>query len=273
MEAPPPPVKVKITTRIGEKSTDPFPMFDRTWDMFSTKGIRTVFVSIGNSKSVAADLDIAEGLGCPINAVPLNDVEVSQWAEVSNILKERKRGEESHHDFSLGAESKWILPKNIRIQSELPWWSKGQIDISSSVIKTETVGDFSTSICTTMKIKDNIRRIDILKIDTRTTVPGLEKGIIAAVLNAGFRPALIVVNWSERPDVELSTTIAAGHLQNCGYRLISKIDNKFLYYFTDNDMYQICSWESTSCQNPMINEIASSVVPIPKSKSSQETEE
>jgi len=259
---------IKVTTVIGENSADPFPMLDRAWDIFAGKGIRTVFVTIGNSKSVAADLELAEGLGCPINAVALNDTEVAQWAEVVNVLKERKR-EGAVHDFSAGAESKWILPKNARVQPELPWWTKGQIDLSASSIKTTTVGEFAGSICTTMKIKDNITRIDILKIDTCAAVPGLEKGIIGAVLNAGFRPAIVIVNWSERPDVDLATTVAAGNLQNCGYSLVSKLGNKFLYYFTDSDMYQVCSWEMTSCPNPLMNEIVRSAL---SSKSAQVAE-
>jgi hypothetical protein len=262
-----PVMQLKVTTVIGEKSADPFPMLDRVWDIFAGKGIRTVFVTIGNSKSSAADLEVAEGLGCPINAVALNDTEAAQWAEVVNILKERKR-EGAVHEFSAGAESKWILPKNTRVQPELPWWTKGQIDLDNSTVKTATVGDFATSICTTMKIKDNITRIDILKIDTRGAAPGLEKGVLAAILDAGFRPAVVVVHWSERPDVDLATTLAAGNLQNCGYSLVSKIDNKFLYYFTDNDLYQICSWEMTSCPNPLLNEIARSTRSTLSSKSS-----
>jgi hypothetical protein len=109
-----------------------------------------------------------------------------------------------------------------------------------------------------MKVKDNVVRIDVLKVDTVAAAPGLERGIIGAVLNAGFRPAVVLVQWSESPNVGLATTVAAGNLQNCGYRLISKVDNKFLYYFTDDDMYQLCSWEETSCQNPLMSEIISS---------------
>jgi hypothetical protein len=245
---------------VGKDSAAPFPMLDRSWDIFSGKGIRTVFVSIGNSTSVAADLDIAEGLGCPINYVPLNEAEAAQWSEVSSILKERKR-EDRALPFSAGAESKWILPKNVRAQAALPWWSNGSIDLSGGSLKTRSVVDFTTSICESMKIKDNIRRIDILKLDTVEAAPGLEKAILPALLNAGLRPALILVNWSQRPDVELATTIAAGHLQNCGYRLMSILDNKFLYYYTDDDLYQLCSWELTSCQSPLVNEIVNAVIP------------
>lgn len=243
-------------TVIGANSADPFPMLDRSWDIFSAKGIRTVFLSIGNSKSVAADLDIAEGLGCPINHVALNQAEVAAWAEVSSILKERKR-EETAQPFSVGAETKWILPKNVRSQETLPWWSTGTVDLSGGSVKTQTVARFVESICTTMKVKDNVVRIDVLKVDTVAAAPGLERGIIGAVLNAGFRPAVVLVHWSESPNVGLATTVAAGNLQNCGYRLISKVDNKFLYYFTDDDMYQLCSWEETSCQNPLMNELIS----------------
>lgn len=245
-----------LRTVIGANSADPFPMLDRSWDIFSAKGIRTVFLSIGNSKSVAADLDIAEGLGCPINHVALNQAEAAAWVEVSSILKERKR-EETAQPFSAGAESKWILPKNVRPQETLPWWSTGTVDLSGGSVKTQAVTRFVESICTTMKVKDNVVRIDVLKVDTVAAAPGLERGIIGAVLNAGFRPAVVLVHWSESPNVGLATTVAAGNLQNCGYRLISKVDNKFLYYFTDDDMYQLCSWEETSCQNPLMSEIIS----------------
>jgi len=249
-----------LRTVIGKDSSEPFPMLDRVWDIFSQKGIRTVFLTIGASISVAADLEIAEGLGCPLNVVTLNQDEQNKWAEIATIIKERKRDEKTASTFSQGAESKWILPKNLRVQSVLPWWTNGTIDLSNNTpIKTQFVGESMTSICSTMKIKDNITRIDVLKVDTRSSAPGLEKGILSAVLNAGFRPAVILVHWDQRPDVELSTTIAAGHLQNAGYRLMSVIDNKFLYYFTDNDMYQVCSWEDTTCNNPLVNELVKSV--------------
>ena len=232
-------------------------MLDRSWDIFSTKGIRTVFVSVGNSKSVLPDLDIAEGLGCPINHVALNEGEAAAWAEVSAILKERKR-EDTASPFSVGAETKWILPKNVRPQGTLPWWSNGTVYLSGGVqVKSQSVGDFAESICKAMKVKDNVVRMDVLKVDTVAAAPGLERAVLGAVLNAGFRPAVVLVHWSERPNVGLATTVAAGNLQNCGYRLMSTVGNKFLYYFTDDDMYQLCSWEETTCQNPLMHELVS----------------
>jgi len=259
LSSPPATTPPSFLTVVAKDSAAPFPMLDRIWDIFSGKGIRTVFVSIGNSACAMPDLEIAEGLGCPINYIPLTQTEKDQWSEVTTILKERKRDEATSKPFSVGAETKWILPKNVRAQAALPWWGCGTLDLCGCPqLTTASVENFAQSICSTMKLKDNMGRIDILKLDTVTAAPGLEKAIIGAVLNAGFRPAVIMVNWSKMPDVELSTTIAAGHLQNCGYRLMDKMDGKFLYYFTDDDLYQFCSWEVTTCQNPLLNEIARS---------------
>ena len=259
LSSPPAATVPSFLTVVAKDSAAPFPMLDRIWDIFSGKGIRTVFVSIGNSACAMPDLEIAEGLGCPINHVALTQTEKDQWSEVGVVLKERKRDGATSKPFSLGAETKWILPKNLRPQATLPWWGCGTLDLSGCLpLNTSSIENFAQSICSTMKVKEDIGRIDILKLDTVAAAPGLEKAILGSVLNAGFRPGVIMVNWSKMPDVDLSTTIAAGHLQNCGYRLMGKMDGKFLYYFTDGDLYQLCSWEVTTCQNPLLNEIAKS---------------
>jgi hypothetical protein len=93
-----------------------------------------------------------------------------------------------------------------------------------------------------------------------STASGLERGIISAIIDAGFRPAYIFVRWSESPDETTAAAFAAGHLQNSGYRLLSvRPDNHFVYYFTDADMYQICSWANTLVANPMVEELISSI--------------
>jgi len=244
----------KLVTKVGEKGGDAFPILDRIWDMYAGKGIRTVFLSIGSSKVALPDLEIAESLGCPLNMVVLNEAEKASWTEISGILKERKR-ESTASPFSLGAEAKWILPKNLRLYDTLPWWENGTVDLSGVTRQTQKIGQFMQEIATTMKLKDNANRIDILKIDTTSSAPGLERPLLAAMLSAGYRPSMILVRWSEMPDVDLSTTLAAGHLQNSGYSLFGKEDNKFLYYFSDSDLYQICSWEEIVNNNPIVIQI------------------
>jgi hypothetical protein len=244
-----------ITCVVGDKGGDPFPVVDRMWDIYSGKGIRTVFLTIGASKSALADLEIAESLGCPMNIVTMNEAEKASWTEVATILKERKRDAATATPFSAEAETKWILPKNVRLQESVPWWENGTVDISGSVSRTQCVRDLTVSIASAMKLKDNANRIDILKIDTTNSAPGFEKGLLAAILSAGFRPGVIMVKWTQMPDVDLSTTLAAGHLQNSGYSLLKKVDNKFLYFFTDDDLYQLCSWEGIVVTNPIVTEV------------------
>jgi hypothetical protein len=106
-----------------------------------------------------------------------------------------------------------------------------------------------------MKVKSDQVRIDILKVDTVDTSPGFECAILSAILHAGLRPAIILVNWNQMPDQNVMVTCAAGHLQNHGYHLLAKNESRFMYYFNDNDMYQICSWEDTTVKNPMFTEI------------------
>lgn len=246
-------IKMNVT-KVGAKSSDVFPMVDRVWDIFAGKGIRTVFLSVGTSQSALPDLEIAESLGCPLHIVPLSPDEHAKWSEVSGILKERKR-EDSARAFTEGVDGKWILPKNLRVADALPWWGNGRLDLSGSSIPTQQITEYVNSICMAMKLKDGQTRLDIFKIDTTDVAPGLEIPLLAAMLNAGFRPSILLVKWSILPDTDVSTTISAGNLQCAGYSLLDKIDGKFLYYFNDESLYEICSWEKSTVMNPIAEEI------------------
>jgi hypothetical protein len=240
--------------KVGVKGPEPFPIVDKLWDVFAGKGIRTVFLSIGTSKSPLADLEISESLGCPLHVCALNAAEKESWLEVSTILKERKR-EPSASSFTELVDTKWILPKNLRVMDSLPWYATGTMDLSGSMISTQNLDVAVTSICSTMKLKDTAKRIDVLKIDTTVSAPGLEVPLIYTILSAGYRPSVLIVKWSAMPDTDLTTTLVAGHLQCCGYTLLSAIDDKFLYYFSDDNLYEICSWEKRTTMNPIAQEI------------------
>ena len=149
--------------QIGAGSSAPFPMFDKVWEIFGTKSIRTVFVSIGNSSSSAADLDLAESIGCPIHIVPLSEQGRMAWEEVTACLQAKKReGANATHSFSEGVERKWILPKNIRIQSSIPYWGAGHIQREETVVVTAPVQAFTESICQAMKLTEEGGRIECL---------------------------------------------------------------------------------------------------------------
>lgn len=242
-------------TTIGVKGVDPFPVVDKLWDVFAGKGIRTVFLSIGTSVSPLADLEIAESLGCPANICAIGESEKKNWSDVSTVLKDRKR-DSAASSFTEQVDTKWILPKNLRMLDSLPWWENGTVDISGTgPVATQKVDALVASICGTMKLKDGAKRIDVLKIDTTQSAPGLEIPILNSIISAGYRPSVLLVKWSVMPDTDLTTTNAAGHLQCCGYTLLRVKDNKFLYYFNDDNIYEICSWEQRTNINPIANEL------------------
>lgn len=223
--------------------------------MYSKKGVKTIFVSIGSSKSCVADLEIGETLGCAIHAVPLSTESIAEWNEVLQILKTHERPENALYEFSKGVEDKWVLPKNVHMHTTLPWWTKSLMEFENGFsMPTLPMLEWTKEACVKSKVLDDMR-IDILKVDVKN---GLECALLGAMLNAGLRPGCIFVNWEEMPDTHTPTTLAAGHLQTCGYKLVAKIDKKFFYYFIDQDMYMTCTWEDTRAPNPMVHEILSS---------------
>jgi hypothetical protein len=230
-------------------ATDAFPMMSDFSTMYSEKGIRTVFFSIGSSKSPLADLEISEAIGCPVNVFPLRESDAENWRAVSACLKDRTA---STNPFLEGVDKVWVLPKNIRIRESLPWWENGTMVVDGEERKTGAVETVVSQVCADLKVKDAAQRIDILKVDVGNY---RECGFIGAVLNSGFRPGILMVNWTETPNSNTSITIAAGHLQNCGYVLLGKEGNKYLYYYVDDDLYISCDWEKTVMVNPIVSEV------------------
>ena len=226
-------------------------------DTFARKGIRTVAISIGASDTCIPELEIVEDLGCPINIVPLSSQDRAAWDAVIPMIKAKKIDPESPHaSFLKGGDEKWVIPSHIRPQTTVPWWCNGSVLEDCSAIPVKA---FVEGLCKSMKIQQENARIDLLKIDCVRSAPGFERALLGAILDAGFRPAVLLVHWTESPDEGLATAFAAGHLQNSGYRLLTTASgNYFVYYFTDNDMYQICSWKNTTVMNPMLNEIVDS---------------
>jgi hypothetical protein len=203
--------------------------------MYSKKGPKTILLSVGNSASCMADLELAELLGCPLRVVPLSDDQRAQWDEVAGIIKTRVRDANAKYDFSKGADTRWILSRNLVIHSgPAPSFSN-------------PLFPWVEAMCSSTEA-----RIDILKLDMKN---GDEKAFLYATLDAGFRPGCIIVTWTDAPDASDSTAIAAGHLQMCGYTLLDMIGKKALYHYNGDDMYLTCSWEDRTCKNPLVKEI------------------
>jgi hypothetical protein len=231
------------TALLHEKGGDPFPYPKDIHVIFLQKGVRTVFFSIGASPSCIPDLELAEILGCPVNIICTNESEATAWNEVKECLRTHKPANEPLSTFSEGSEKKWVLPKNIRIV--LTEWKTGVI---LSNVK---------EACKSMSISEDNIRIDVLKIDMSG---GAERRVLYEILDAGFRPGIIMIRWAQEPDSHSGVRLAAGNLQNCGYMLMKKEGEKYFYFFVDNDIYATCSWEIERSVNPMVDNIVQEVL-------------
>jgi len=228
------------------------------WNVYAKKGNKTVFISIGSSKSALADLEIAEIIGCPLIVVPGTADGLTGWIEVAKCIKTHEPFESPTSDFSVGSDEKWIIPKNLRIIADsMPSWQAGTLPISERYcLHSVPFYEWVETQCASIGLSSEQTRIDIMKIDIRG---GKERTLLYAMLDAGFRPFILLVNWSVSPDTDAPTKMTAGHLQNCGYTLIRKEGTKFLYMFVDEDMYSICSWENVNVINPFVEEIVNGV--------------
>jgi hypothetical protein len=237
---------------VGEKGSNPLQILDKLWEFYSQKGIKTVFVSLGTSTSPLAELEIGEILGCPVHIVEPSDSKCELWNNVSEILKSRKRQLTDENTFTQEVENKWVLPKNVRVSNKLPFFFNGSLELSGNVLETLDWNTYVENICKNMNITP---RVDILNIQ----LGNLEEALLYSFTNTCFRPGLIMVSYTNTPDITLLTTQAAGHLQNIGYQLIGKHENKFLYLYNDKNVYEYASYENKNVENPLLSEIIKSV--------------
>ena len=245
----------EMTTLVGNEA-DRFPILEGIWDFFSSKASKTVFVSVGSGESPLPELDLSEMLGCPIHVFETRSSTQQKWEEVKDILKTRKAKEDTSL-FAKDAVKKWVLPRNIRVDGTLPFSHVGELTVEGEKVVTSSLREKVEAISESLGFPKDQAHIDLLKIDA----PGMEDLVLSATLKAMFRPSLIIVRWTHLPDEEMNTMLMAAHLQTLGYRLLAYEGSKFLYYYTDVNYYEICSWQSVGPSNPLISEITSAFLP------------
>jgi hypothetical protein len=240
-------------TPIGAKE-ELYPMIQNPWEFFSEKGLKTVFVSVGTGSSCLPELDIAETLGCPILKLDVPE-DSAKWSEIKEILKSRKISD-STSEFAKVASRKWVLPKNLLVESCVPGFAQGSFHDGTAVRPWIQV---LQEHCSYLALPEGELRLDLLKVDKTPH----QSMILHSLFDAGIRPSLILVNWNEAPDSDLRTTTTAGHLQMLGYALVGKEGTRFLYYYMDVNYYETCSWEGIAkhLENPMMSNLVRSLIP------------
>ena len=252
----PTPTNTIPTTTVGKKSSNTLPILDRLWDFYSNKGIKTVFVSVGSSSSPIAELEIAESLGCPLHVVETSSELHGQWLKVKTILQERKATEETTSTFTTDVQNKWVLAKNLRISDKLPFSCAGLLEVTNGPASTIAFDTYVESICSTLGLTPENYRIDLLNIQLQAD---LFSPFTYSLIQSSYRPGLIIANYPIKQDSFLEYSVLAGHLQNIGYMLIAKDENKFLYMYNDKNLYETCSFENTTVDNPITYEIIKSM--------------
>ncbi len=244
------------TVTIGAKE-EPYPMVSNVWDFFSSKGTKTVFVSVGTGKTCVPDLEFAETLGCPILKLDTPG-QTQAWTEVKELLKVRKVADITS-EFAKPAARKWVLPKNLITESIIPSFTKGTMESAKGTIQTKPWLDILQDHCKQMGLPDDSLRLDILKVDSCEH----EHIVLDSLWQTGLRPSLLLIHWNQSPDSDLPTMLTAAHLQMIGYCLAAKEGNRYLYYFTDVNYYETCSWETVAkkYENPLMLNLVRSITP------------
>ena len=230
-----------IVDLLNINDTEKFPVPKNLWEFFSAKKTNTIFLSLGTSSTPMVELHVSENLGCKIHIFDDSEESKKNWAAVSEMLTTRKSNDTTP-EFAKCASKKWVLPRNLFYHNYIPHFQISEEGIQKTI----------KSICSNL----NEERIDILKLDTieRTC------GSLYAILSNGYRPGIVMIHWDPSPDSSLQNTLLAGHLQTCGYGLVAKYENNYLYYFTDRGLYDTVSWETNAVENPLVNGILESVL-------------
>lgn len=214
---------IDIVTFLGH-ADDKWPVMRNISTAFIKQFDSVVFVSFGKGyNDMNLDTDISEKLAGYWNLVPSSYEDEKYMLQLKYIIVSGNIKNE-RSDFMKSLTTKLLDADNMIVHSY-------EQNIGKTIQKLE--------------------KIDICKIDD----PNYRQ-IIFEILDRGFRPCFMCIRFEHSPDFHVPTQLIAGHLQNCGYILMGVHENKYLYYFTDNPIYDCCSLVEPAASNPIISEIA-----------------
>jgi hypothetical protein len=96
--------------------------------------------------------------------------------------------------------------------------------------------------------------------------------VVASLLASTHRPSILYIFWSASPDESQMHCEAAGHVQTCGYRLLSINYGFYMYQYTGQDMYSCCSWTEPSMAHPFVQLMTEQVAGILNPQTEQSPE-
>lgn len=210
-----------------------FPSVVNLYDFFAPRTKEITIWSFG-FRNGEFECDIAESTGAKVHIFDARQGKKERY-EIYNRVMNTHETDPSDPDWAKDLTEYWILPDSTSFHSVLPGLYNGSLDLSG------TLTQFSAFTA---------ERVDLVKVDYGEHTPF----IVVSLLQHGYRPGLLWVNWNEHPDFSNLTMSVAGNIQTLGYRLLKAEGNYFVYMFVDDCMYELCSWARTDCSNPMFLE-------------------
>jgi len=218
-------------------------------NFFQNEKERRLCITIASDPAVwRDDLCIAERLFSDIIIIPAHgdmETHTSVFNKVKTILKERLKYpniKENSDDIEIAKT--WVLHSKLHMG---PTISTFYAPFENSVQKA------LAPIFSQLEVEP---KVHYLKIEVSNS---FERNIIYTILDNGFRPSLLLIKWSKDIDEDNATAYCAGHLQNVGYSLISLQNGYGLYLYTEQTIYDICSFKSVGLKNPILESIFQSL--------------
>lgn len=218
--------------------------------MFNISYSNRLFVTVVDKNDTwQDDLVIGERIFGNIAVMPVGMSQTdldSAWDQTLDVLKQRMKYPGVKDDPKLLQLAKtWVLPTKLHKISQ------------NDTVLSMSVNDFSLTfrnLFTQLKIEEE--KVHVLKIELAN---GLERQFVYKFLDAGFRPSIILVKWTEDLDEHVATAHCGGHLANSGYSLVGMEGSYALYLFTDQVLYDICSVKQVGLKNPFMDSLLQSL--------------
>lgn len=221
---------------VQKDGTSSFPILRDLYQFFSPRSKSITVLSYGLGE-LGVETYLMSSTGCKITVHDARPNTKEKFDKYFSILKNHA-ADTTANEWEKELSQRWILSKNLSFSQEIPFTFSGSIDLSGNPTQLQVF---------------SYEHVDFCKIDYDT----FNTSILYSILNAGYRPGLLLINWSKHPDQYNDSMLCAGHLQNTGYTLVSSEENWFLYMFNDQNLYETCSWARSDVANPLIEEIKS----------------
>lgn len=146
----------------------------------------------------------------------------------------------------------FVNPKWIQPVAEYPGNFDGTMNLSADTSVPVTNWDTLVKKAASLRNKPSTEEPHFALC--RIELHNEEINILSSLLASKYRPSILYVRWSESPDENQLTSEAAGHLQSCGYRLVTvNMNGFFMYHYTGQDIYSCCSWTNVGMAHPFLD--------------------